>query len=169
MFLTFINAFIAFVLCLANTWNVKKILKRLQKERVKIYFVDILLSIPVRACIVLIISCVVMIYMGFMLCYHLFLLNKDRTTIERKYKILKVNTKNKKKRSFKEKLLNMLHGNNWFDIYLPEYHLGIEFNGSYWHSDIFHTDHKGRSTYHQEKSLKAEEVGIFLFHIFEYE
>ena len=55
------------------------------------------------------------------------------------------------------------------DIYLPEYHLGIEFNGSYWHSDIFHTDHKGRSTYHQEKSLKAEEVGIFLFHIFEYE
>lgn len=55
------------------------------------------------------------------------------------------------------------------DIFLPMYNFGIEFNGNYWHSDIFHTDHSGRSTYHQQKSLLAEEHGIFLFHIFEYE
>ena len=55
------------------------------------------------------------------------------------------------------------------DIYLPDYKVGIEFNGDYWHSDVFKTDHNGRSTYHQEKSLLAESKGIFLYHIFEYE
>ena len=55
------------------------------------------------------------------------------------------------------------------DIYLPEYKFGIEFNGDYWHSDIFHMDHRGRSVFHQDKSLLAESSGIFLFHIFEYE
>jgi len=55
------------------------------------------------------------------------------------------------------------------DIYVPEYKLGIEFNGDYWHSDIFNTDHNGRSLVHQKKSLLAESKGIFLFHIFEYE
>ena len=55
------------------------------------------------------------------------------------------------------------------DIYLSDFNIGIEFNGDYWHSDLFCTDHSGRSTYHQEKSLLAEESGIFLFHIFEYE
>lgn len=120
LFLTFINAFIAFVLCLASTWDVKAILQRLQKERVKIYFIDILLNIPVRACIVLVISCVIMLYMGYMLCYHLFLLNRDITTIEMKYKVLRVDITKKKKRNFKEKFFNMLHGDNLFDLYLPE-------------------------------------------------
>lgn len=55
------------------------------------------------------------------------------------------------------------------DIYLPEKRLGIEFNGDYWHSDIYHNDHGGRSTYHQEKSLLAEQNGVFLFHIYEHE
>ena len=55
------------------------------------------------------------------------------------------------------------------DIYLPDFRIGIEFNGNYWHSDIFKTDHSGRSTYHQEKSLLAESKGIFIYHIFEYE
>ena len=55
------------------------------------------------------------------------------------------------------------------DIYLPDYKIGIEFNGDYWHSDIYHEDHNGRSTYHQDKSLLAESKGVFLFHIFEYE
>lgn len=57
------------------------------------------------------------------------------------------------------------------DIYLPEYKLGIEFNGVYWHSDAVSKfqDHGGRTKYHQEKSLEAEKQGIFLFHIFEHE
>lgn len=57
------------------------------------------------------------------------------------------------------------------DIYIPSRHMGIEFNGDYWHCDLHekYQDHGGRSTYHQKKSLQAEEKGVFLFHIFEYE
>lgn len=55
------------------------------------------------------------------------------------------------------------------DIYIPAHRVGIEFNGDYWHSDVYHNDHNGRSLYHQNKSLLAESRGVFLFHIFEYE
>lgn len=55
------------------------------------------------------------------------------------------------------------------DIFIPDYRIGIEFNGDYWHSDLFCCDHNGRSTYHQDKSLLAEKKGVFLFHIFEHE
>lgn len=66
-------------------------------------------------------------------------------------------------------VVGLLPARREIDIYAPNYNIGIEFNGDYWHSDVFNTDHGGRSTYHQEKSLEAEKVGIFLFHIFEYE
>ena len=50
------------------------------------------------------------------------------------------------------------------DLYNPDYKIGIEFNGSYWHSE------KCRSnSYQQMKSKLAEEQGVFLYHIFEYE
>lgn len=55
------------------------------------------------------------------------------------------------------------------DLFLPDQAFGVEFDGDYWHSDIFKDDHGGRSTYHQEKSLLAEEKGIFLFNIYEHE
>lgn len=50
------------------------------------------------------------------------------------------------------------------DIYLPDFKIGIEFNGNYWHSDINKT-----KLYHQQKSLLAKQNNIFLYHIFEYE
>lgn len=55
------------------------------------------------------------------------------------------------------------------DLYIPDERLGIEFNGDYWHSDIFKNDHNGRSTYQQNKSLAAEKKGVFIFTIFERE
>ena len=55
------------------------------------------------------------------------------------------------------------------DLYIPEEKLGIEFNGDYWHSDIFKNDHNGRSTYQQKKSLAAEKKGVFIFTVFERE
>ena len=63
-----------------------------------------------------------------------------------------------------------LHGKE-IDIYLPDYHLGIEFNGEYYHSEKNpkYRDHNGRSTKHQEKSLLAASQGIMLFNIFEHE
>jgi len=58
-----------------------------------------------------------------------------------------------------------LDNNLEIDLYLPEYKLGIEFNGTYWHSDSVITDKK----YHLKKSMRAEELGIHLIHIYEYE
>ena len=50
------------------------------------------------------------------------------------------------------------------DFYVPSKKIGIEFNGSYWHSEA-----KKDPMYHQRKSLEAAEKGVFVFHIFEYE
>lgn len=50
------------------------------------------------------------------------------------------------------------------DIYLPDYKLGIEFNGTYWHSDLFKD-----KLYHFNKSILAEQLGIRLIHIYQYE
>ena len=50
------------------------------------------------------------------------------------------------------------------DIFIPKLNIGIEFNGNYWHNE-----YKKPIKYHQSKSKLAEEKGIFLYHIFEYE
>ena len=50
------------------------------------------------------------------------------------------------------------------DIYVPSKKLGIEFNGSYWHSSIYKD-----KNYHFNKSKIAEKNGIRLIHIYEYE
>lgn len=56
--------------------------------------------------------------------------------------------------------------NNKFelDVYLPTHKIAVEFNGLYWHSDLF----KDRN-YHLNKTLLCEEQGIQLFHVFENE
>lgn len=50
------------------------------------------------------------------------------------------------------------------DIYIPEKKIGIEFNGNWWHSEK-----KVSKNYHIMKSKLAENDGIFLYHVFEYE
>lgn len=59
-----------------------------------------------------------------------------------------------------EKILNGLE----IDIYLPDYNLGIEFNGTYWHSDLYKD-----KNYHFNKSLEAQKQNIRLVHIYQYE
>ena len=49
------------------------------------------------------------------------------------------------------------------DIYIPEHNLAIEFNGSYWHSDIFKD-----KNYHQNKTKMCNDLGITLINIYEY-
>lgn len=48
------------------------------------------------------------------------------------------------------------------DIYLPDYKIGIEANGVYWHSEFFKS-----SDYHSKKTKIATEAGIGLIHIWE--
>ena len=58
---------------------------------------------------------------------------------------------------------SVLHGEE-IDLLYKDKGIGIEFNGSYWHSDICKP-----MEYHKNKTLKANEEGIRLIHIFEYE
>ena len=58
---------------------------------------------------------------------------------------------------------NALHGKE-LDILFHEKGIAIEFNGSYWHSDVFKSE-----TDHQNKSLMAKAAGIRIIHIFEHE
>ncbi len=48
------------------------------------------------------------------------------------------------------------------DVYLPDHKLGIEFNGLYFHSDLFKSEN-----YHLNKQKKCIESNIDLIHIFE--
>ena len=51
------------------------------------------------------------------------------------------------------------------DIYIPDYKLAIECNGTYYHSSKINTN----KNYHYNKSKLCEEKGIRLIHIYEYE
>ena len=48
------------------------------------------------------------------------------------------------------------------DFYLPDYHLAIEYNGSYYHSE-----NRKYKRYHQDKFLSCEKEGIRLISLFE--
>lgn len=50
------------------------------------------------------------------------------------------------------------------DIFIPEKNLAIEFDGDYWHSELFKD-----KQYHKQKSIACEEKGVHLIHISEYE
>jgi hypothetical protein len=50
------------------------------------------------------------------------------------------------------------------DVWLPEYNIGIEYNGLYYHSEL---SGKKSKNYHIDKTNKCELVGIRLIHIFE--
>ena len=54
--------------------------------------------------------------------------------------------------------------NKEIDIYIPDNKLGIEFDGLYWHSDLFLD-----KNYHLNKTELCEKAGIQLLHIFENE
>jgi len=56
---------------------------------------------------------------------------------------------------------NLLNGKE-IDIYIPELNLGFEFNGLYWHSEIY----KER-TYHLDKTKECLNNDTILFHIWE--
>jgi hypothetical protein len=48
------------------------------------------------------------------------------------------------------------------DIYIPEHNLAIEFNGLYWHSELFK-----EKKYHLEKTINCNKKNIHLIHIWE--
>ena len=63
--------------------------------------------------------------------------------------------------SIKENVKNIIN-NGEIDILIPEYNIGIEFDGLYWHSEIYRNKY-----YHLNKTLECEKKGIRLIHVFE--
>lgn len=59
---------------------------------------------------------------------------------------------------------DILSNNYEVDMYIPDKKIALEFNGDYWHSDLFKS-----KDYHQGKTLECMSNGIRLIHIFEYE
>ena len=57
------------------------------------------------------------------------------------------------------------------DFYLPDFNIGIECDGFYWHSIFPEAPNENRITpeYHLEKTELCEKLGINLIHIFEYD
>jgi hypothetical protein len=53
-------------------------------------------------------------------------------------------------------------GKKEIGIFLPNYNIGIEINGLYWHNELF-----VNKTYHLDKTLLCKDNGIDLIHIFE--
>ena len=53
-------------------------------------------------------------------------------------------------------------GGKHLDIFLPELNIGIEYDGLYWHSEIFK-----EKNYHINKTKLCKDNNIFLIHIFE--
>lgn len=48
------------------------------------------------------------------------------------------------------------------DLYYPDKHIAIEFNGNYWHSELFKDNN-----YHYNKFIQCRDIGITLVSIFE--
>lgn len=48
------------------------------------------------------------------------------------------------------------------DVYLPDKKIAFEFNGVYWHSELFKEDN-----YHINKTKKCNDIGIHLIHVWE--
>lgn len=55
------------------------------------------------------------------------------------------------------------------DIYIPALRLGIEVNGTYWHSDLHLLEKIGKTSFqhHYEKALLAQEAGVLLLYVWE--
>lgn len=63
---------------------------------------------------------------------------------------------------------NILPSGRELDIYIPSKQIAIEFNGLYWHSErVLVEFKKPPRTYHLDKTIAAESVGIQLIHIYE--
>jgi predicted nucleic acid-binding Zn-ribbon protein len=81
--------------------------------------------------------------------------NQEKEIVKYLQSILTKNT------VIKENVKNIIN-NGEIDILIPEYNIGIEFDGLYWHSEIYRNKY-----YHLNKTLECEKKGIRLIHVFE--
>ena len=111
LFLAFLNSIIMNIIGIYRFYLYKY---EISKEKFKLF---LLLYFPIKVIILLSISLPTTFATGYLIIYHLFLMYKNQTTIERKYPSLYIKDNKKNNRSFKEKFSRMLENNNWLDIY----------------------------------------------------
>lgn len=107
-------------------------------------------------------------------------MNKQNTFISNEYlpqiieysKYKHVNLKGKAETYILNKLITKAEPNNRkiihpkeLDLWIPEYKIAIEYNGTYWHAE----ERQNNIYIHREKSILCHEKGIRLIHIFEFE
>jgi hypothetical protein len=81
---------------------------------------DFLINFPIKVILLELISIPTFIGCVYLLIYHLFLININQTTIERKYPSLYIKDPSKKDKSFCEKFSEILENDNWLNIYWLE-------------------------------------------------
>lgn len=67
-------------------------------------------------------------------------------------------------KSFKVERNRYILEGKQLDLYFPDYKLGIEFNGDYWHSDKYVSE-----KYHQEKVAQFNSIGTQVINIFQHQ
>ena len=79
-----------------------------------------LINFPIKVVLLELICIPTFIGTFYLLIYHIFLMNKNQTTIERKYPKLYIEDSNNKNKNFCDKFSSMLESNNWLNIYWLE-------------------------------------------------
>lgn len=123
LFLSFLNSVIITSLSLYRFYLLKNELinyLRDSSKTIRDLKLDLIIKLPFKALITLIIAVPTILGTGYLIIYHLFLMCKNQTTIERKYKHMYKEDPKKKGRSFKEKFSRMLETDNWLNIYWLE-------------------------------------------------
>ena len=121
VFLSLLNSLISIILGLYKF----HLFKEKEKEKMKnmqIFELNLglLFNFPIKIIILFFICIPTFIGTFYLLMFHLFLMSKNQTTIERKYPKLYIEDYNKKNKSFCEKFSKMIESNNWLNIYWLE-------------------------------------------------
>ncbi len=95
--------------------------------------------------------------MGHIICSECNPINKQHSHGEKEiYEYVSTLTKNVIENDRK------LLGKKELDVYMPSHNVGIEYNGLYWHSELYYD-----KNYHLNKTKECEKQGVSLIHVFE--
>ena len=118
LFLSFINSVIALILAIYGFYlfKNKEINKITNMKFIELNF-SFIFNFPIKIILLLIICIPICIGCLYLLIYHLFLMYKGQTTLERKYPQVYNEDSNKKNKSLCEKFSKIIENNNWLNIY----------------------------------------------------
>ena len=121
LFLSFINSTIAIIFGIYHLHSFKeREMAKLKKMKYIEFNLGFIYNFPIKTILLLFICIPTSIGSSYLLIYHLFLIYKNQTTIERKYPKLYIEDKRKENKGFYEKISKALENDNWLNIYWLE-------------------------------------------------